>query len=112
MTHDPKFDVPILTTAVKTKAAYIGAMGSRQATQDRWKRLQKAGLTPAEIDRINAPIGLDIGASTPQETAISIMAQIIAHHHGRKGEALSANQNSIHPRTINPLALIEVIPIC
>ncbi|MDJ0730919.1 MAG: XdhC family protein [Crocosphaera sp.] len=108
LTHDPKFDVPILSAAVKTQARYIGAMGSRQTTQDRRKRLQSAGLTLAEIDRIHAPIGLDIGASTPQETAVSIMAEIIAHHHGRSGESLSANQNPIHPRTVNLFESSEV----
>lgn len=94
--HDKKWDVPTLKAAVNTPAAYIGAMGSRKTIEDRRKRLQNAGLTSSEIDRIESPIGLDLGASTPQETAISIMAQIIAHRHGRQGESLSANQNPIH----------------
>lgn len=112
LTHDPKFDVPILTAAVKTQAAYIGAMGSRQATQDRRKRLQAAGLTPEEIDRIHAPIGLDLGARNPQETAVSIMAEIIAYSNGRLGEPLSSNENAIHSTRINRLESSEVIPIC
>lgn len=98
LTHDPKFDVPILKTAVRTQAAYIGAMGSRKATADRLVRLREAGLTDAEIDRINAPIGLDIGARTPDETAISIMAEIIAQRSGRSGGKLSLSQHPIHPQ--------------
>jgi len=112
LTHDPKFDVPILTAAVKTQAGYIGAMGSRQATQDRRKRLQAAGLTLGEIDRIHAPIGLDLGARNPQETAVSIMAEIIADSNGRWGEPLSSNKNAIHSTRMNRLGSSEVIPIC
>lgn len=98
LTHDPKFDVPALVSAVKTPAAYIGAMGSRRATLDRITRLQGAGLTEAEISRISAPIGLDIGARTSEETAVSIMAEVIAQRSGRSGERLSANQKPIHPK--------------
>ncbi|HIK08983.1 MAG TPA: XdhC family protein [Oscillatoriaceae cyanobacterium M33_DOE_052] len=97
LTHDPKFDVPALVTAVKTNAGYIGAMGSRRTTSDRLRRLQKAGLTDREINRISAPIGLDIGATTPAETAVSIMAEVIALRTGRQGERLAHSQNTIHP---------------
>lgn len=112
LTHDPKFDVPILRAAVKTQAAYIGAMGSRQTTKDRRKRLQNAGLSSEEIDRIHAPIGLDIGAGTPQETAVSIIAEIIAHHHGRTGEPLRATQNPIHPRTLSQFQSSQGVSRC
>ncbi|MDZ7958784.1 MAG: XdhC/CoxI family protein [Aulosira sp. DedQUE10] len=98
LTHDPKFDVPALVSAVRTPAAYIGAMGSRKATGDRISRLQEAGLTEAEINRISAPIGLDIGARTSEETAVSIMAEVIALRSGRSGERLSHNQKPIHAR--------------
>lgn len=98
LTHDPKFDVPALVSAVRTPAAYIGAMGSRSATKDRISRLQEAGLTPSEINRISAPIGLDIGARTSEETAVSIMAEVIALRSGRTGERLSHNEKPIHAK--------------
>ena len=98
LTHDPKFDVPILATAVRTPATYIGAMGSRKATAERIERLKEASLSEAEIERISAPIGLDIGARTPDETAVSILAEIIAQRNERSGGRLSLSQNSIHPK--------------
>lgn len=98
LTHDPKFDIPALVSAVSTPAAYIGAMGSRKATADRIIRLQEAGLSEIDINRINAPIGLDIGANTPDETAVSIMAEVIAQKNGRSGSRLSFGQNPIHTR--------------
>ena len=98
LTHDPKFDVPALMSAVRTPAAYIGAMGSRKANADRLRRLKEAGMNNTELARIAAPIGLDIGASTSEETAVSIMAEIIALKSGRSGGRLSQNQNPIHPR--------------
>ncbi len=96
LTHDPKFDVPALMMAVKTNANYIGAMGSRKATKDRFQRLQEAGMTDTELVKISSPLGLDIGAKTPAETAISIMAEVIALKNGRKGGRLSQNYNPIH----------------
>lgn len=96
LTHDPKFDVPALINAVKTPANYIGAMGSRKATKDRIHRLKEAGMSDIEIKRINAPLGLDIGAKTPEETAVSIMAEVIALKNQRKGGKLSENQEPIH----------------
>jgi xanthine dehydrogenase accessory factor len=98
LTHDPKFDVPALVQAVQTPAGYIGAMGSRKASADRIVRLREAGLSEAQIDRISAPLGLDIGARTAEETAVSIMAEVIALRSGRAGERLMHNQNAIHPR--------------
>ncbi|WP_196512129.1 XdhC family protein [Nostoc sp. NZL] len=112
LTHDPKFDLPILVNAVRTPAAYIGAMGSRKATAERIERLKEAGLSTAEINRITAPIGLDIGAITPDETAVSIMAEIIAQRSGRSGGRLNANQNLIHPRISQFNQQQEVISLC
>jgi xanthine dehydrogenase accessory factor len=83
LTHDPKFDVPAIVSAVKTNVGYLGAMGSRRTTVERADRLREAGLTDAEVARVMGPIGLDIGARTPEETAISIVAEIIAMRTGR-----------------------------
>jgi len=96
LTHDPKFDVPALQAAVRTRAAYIGAMGSRRTHDDRLVRLKEAGLTEDEIARIHSPIGLDLGARTPEETAISIAAEIIQTRWGGSGAALSRGSGPIH----------------
>ncbi|MDJ0527221.1 MAG: XdhC family protein [Microcystis sp. M53600_WE12] len=100
LTHEPKFDVPLLVQAVRTPAVYIGAMGSRQTTASRLEKLKEAGLNNAEIARICAPIGLDIGAVTPAETAVSIMAEVIATKSGRAGGRLSSTQQPIHPKRV------------
>ena len=76
LTHDPKFDVPLLEVALQTAAGYIGAMGSRRTHDDRLARLREAGVTEEELARLASPIGLDIGARTPEETAVSIAAEI------------------------------------
>jgi xanthine dehydrogenase accessory factor len=96
LTHDPKFDVPLLEVALRTDAAYIGAMGSRRTHDDRMKRLREAGLTDAELARLASPIGLDIGARTPQETAVSIAAEIIQKRWGGSGAPLSVTEGAIH----------------
>ena len=96
LTHDPKFDVPLLRAALKTPAAYIGAMGSRRTHLDRLAQLREAGLTPAELDRLSSPIGLDIGARTPEETAVSIAAEIVSAHWGGSGSRLSDRSGPIH----------------
>jgi xanthine dehydrogenase accessory factor len=83
LTHDAKFDVPALTAALATSAGYIGAMGSRRTHADRLARLREAGVDEADLARVRAPIGLDIGARTPEETAVSICAEIIADRTGR-----------------------------
>ena len=87
-THDPKLDVPAVQAALKTGAGYIGALGSRNTTADRNRRLRDVGVTDEEIDRIFAPCGLDIGASTVEETAVAVLAEIIAHRAGRHGMPL------------------------
>lgn len=99
LTHDPKFDVPAVLAALGTEAGYIGAMGSRRTTEDRAERLRAKGVTQEQFGRIYAPIGLDLGARTPEETAISVCAEIIALRSGRSAPFLSQTEGDIH-RTI------------
>ncbi|MEU6133686.1 XdhC/CoxI family protein [Nocardioides sp. NPDC047086] len=97
LTHDPKFDVPLLEVALRLPdIAYVGAMGSRRTHEDRLARLREAGLTDEEIARLSSPIGLDLGARTPEETAISIAAEIVAGRWGGSGERLASTQGRIH----------------
>lgn len=88
LTHDPKFDIPLLQRALRTPARYIGAMGSRRTHEDRLRRLREAGLDEPELARLSSPIGLDLGARTPEETAVAIMAEIIALRWGGTGRRL------------------------
>ncbi|MFD9029679.1 XdhC family protein [Streptomyces sp. NPDC059567] len=98
LTHDHKFDVPLLEVALRLPdVGYIGAMGSRRTHQDRWNRLTAAGLTEAELKRLSSPIGLDLGARTPEETAVSIAAEIIALKGGGSGLPLTDRPGAIHP---------------
>ncbi len=96
LTHDAKFDVPAVTAALETDVGYIGVMGSRRTHEDRTVRLVEAGVDQAGLDRLRSPIGLDIGARTPEETAISILAEIIGRRTGRDARALSDGQGPIH----------------
>ena len=97
LTHDPKFDIPLLEVALRLpEVGYVGAMGSRRTHDDRMKRLEEAGLSPEEIARLASPIGLDLGARTPEETAVSIAAEIIALQWGGRGERLSGLDDRIH----------------
>jgi xanthine dehydrogenase accessory factor len=97
LTHDPKFDVPLLEVALRLPTvAYVGAMGSRRTHEDRLTRLVEAGLTPEELSRLRSPIGLDLGARTPEETAVSIAAEIIAERWGGSGEPLAETEGRIH----------------
>ena len=95
LSHDPKFDEPALLGALKTEARYIGAVGSRKTNQERRERLKEAGISDEQIARIHGPIGLNIGGSTPEEMAISILAEIIAATHGRDGQSLSVIKGAI-----------------
>ncbi len=97
LTHDPKFDVPVLEVALRLPhVGYVGAMGSRRTHDDRMNRLKAAGLTDAELSRLSSPIGLDLGARTPEETAVSIAADIIAKRWGGGGRPLAQLVGRIH----------------
>jgi xanthine dehydrogenase accessory factor len=96
LTHDPKLDDAALLIALDSEAPYIGAMGSRRAQARRRERLLAAGVPEARLERIAAPIGLDIGGLSAEETAVSIMAEVIAVRNGRDGGRLSASGGRIH----------------
>jgi xanthine dehydrogenase accessory factor len=96
LTHDAKFDVPLLTEALRMPVAFVGAMGSRRTHADRERRLREAGLTDRELARLRSPIGLDLGARTPEETALSIAAEIVATRRGGTGAPLTGSGTPIH----------------
>jgi xanthine dehydrogenase accessory factor len=96
LTHDHKFDVPAITAALETDVGYIGAMGSRRTHTDRVRRLREERVDADALDRVMAPIGLDLGARTPEETAVSICAEIIALRTGRKARSLRDADGPIH----------------
>jgi xanthine dehydrogenase accessory factor len=96
LTHDPKFDVPAIVSALETRVGYLGAMGSRKTHTERVARLREAGVDDAGLERVMAPIGLDIGARTPEETAVSICAEIIALRTGRRAPSLRDTEGAIH----------------
>jgi xanthine dehydrogenase accessory factor len=102
LTHDPKFDVPVLEVALRLDVGYVGAMGSRRTHDDRMGRLRAAGLTDAELGRLSSPIGLDLGARTPEETAVSIAADIIAKRWGGGGRPLTETAGRIHHDVRDP----------
>ncbi|MEU6119104.1 XdhC/CoxI family protein [Streptomyces sp. NPDC047117] len=99
LTHDAKFDVPLLERALRLPVAYVGAMGSRRTHLDRLRRLREAGLTDLELNRLRSPIGLDLGARTPEETALSIAAEIVAARRGGTGTPLTGAHTPIHHDT-------------
>ncbi|WP_405832575.1 MULTISPECIES: XdhC family protein [unclassified Streptomyces] len=101
LTHDAKFDVPLLELALKLPVAYVGAMGSRRTHEDRNKRLRDVGVTELELARLRSPIGLDLGARSPEETALSIAAEIVANRRGGSGAALTGAHIPIHPDVAN-----------
>jgi xanthine dehydrogenase accessory factor len=96
LTHEPRFDDPTLRALLGSQVAYIGAMGSRRAHGERLERLRQDGYGEDQLARINGPIGLDIGAKSPEETAVSIMAEVIASRHGRRGGRLSDRKEPVH----------------
>ncbi len=96
LTHDPKFDVPLLEVALTSPAAYVGAMGSRRTHDDRQSKLRERGLTEEQLARLHSPIGLDLGARTPEETAVSIAAEIVRDRWGGSGRPLGETAGTIH----------------
>ena len=96
LTHDPKFDVPAIVAALRTRCGYLGAMGSRRTHAERVSRLREAGVGDDELARVMGPIGLAIGARTPEETAVSICAEIIALRTGRRAPSLRDSDGPIH----------------
>ncbi len=96
LTHDAKFDVPLLREALRLPVAFVGAMGSRRTHEDRNRKLREAGVTERELARLRSPIGLDLGAHTPEETALSIAAEIVAARNGGTGAPLTGSQTPIH----------------
>ncbi|MFC8198863.1 XdhC family protein [Streptomyces sp. NPDC057298] len=103
LTHDAKFDIPLLRLALGLSAGYVGAMGSRRTHDERMRLLREAGVTEAQLARLRSPIGLDLGARTPEETAISITAEIIAHTNRASGLPLSQRTGPIHEPTAHGL---------
>ncbi|MFD6491287.1 XdhC family protein [Streptomyces sp. NPDC060188] len=96
LTHDAKFDVPLLEVALRRPSAYVGAMGSRRTHDDRVRLLREAGVTTAELARLRSPIGLDLGGRTPEETAVSIGAEIVAVRRAGSGVPLRELDGAIH----------------
>jgi xanthine dehydrogenase accessory factor len=104
LTHDPKFDVPVLEVALRAPAAYIGAMGSRRTHSDRLDRLREAGLSEDELARLRSPVGLDLGARTPEETAVAIAAELIQLRWGGSGQPLTLTSGRIHHNSAREVA--------
>ncbi len=96
LTHDEKFDVPALAAALATDAFYVGAIGARRTQARRRERLLEAGVDEPALERIHGPSGLDVGADTPSETALSILAEALAVRAGRPGTALKTAAGRIH----------------
>ena len=96
LTHDDKFDVPALKAALATEAFYVGALGSRRNQERRRERLLEAGVDEADLERISGPCGLDLGAESQPETAVSILAEIIAVRNRRQGGRLQRSKERIH----------------
>ncbi|WP_127354538.1 XdhC family protein [Actinacidiphila soli] len=108
LTHDAKFDVPLLERALRMPLAFVGAMGSRRTHQSRLQRLRDIGLTELELARLRSPIGLDLGARTPEETALSIAAEIVADRRGGTGVPLTGAHTPIHHDAASPAG--RVVP--
>ncbi|MDQ0793141.1 XdhC/CoxI family protein [Streptomyces sp. B1I3] len=106
LTHDAKFDVPLLELALRLPVAYVGAMGSRRTHLERNERLREAGVTERRLAALHSPIGLDLGARTPEETALSIAAEIVAVRRGGSGVPLKGAHTAIHHESGPPLASV------
>ena len=96
LTHDAKFDIPLLECALRLPLGFVGAMGSRRTHLERLDRLREVGLTEVELNRLRSPIGLDLGARTPEETAVAVAAEIVAHRRGGTCLPLSSHTGPIH----------------
>lgn len=108
LTHDPKFDAPALEAALGLDLAYVGAMGSRRAHDERMARLLDAGMAPSALARLHSPIGLDLGAATPEETAVAILGEILLTRHHTSGRPLSQTAGHIHPSPVPPSPTSEL----
>ena len=97
LTHDPKIDDPAISQALARGCGYVGALGSRRTQEKRNERLRESGCTDEQIGRIHGPVGLDIGAHSPAETAVAILAEIIGWRSGRGGQPLRQTSGRIHP---------------
>ena len=100
LTHDDKFDLPLLSAALASDAFYIGALGSRRNQERRRELLLEAGIAESELERISGPCGLDIGAESPAETALSMLAEVLAVRAGRSGGALTRSGHRIHAEPV------------
>jgi xanthine dehydrogenase accessory factor len=95
LTHDPKIDEPTLAAALQTDAAYVGAIGSRGTHATRFERMGRWGVEPAQLEQVYAPIGLDLGGRTPEETALAIIAEVVAIKNDRSGGSLRDSKGPI-----------------
>lgn len=111
LTHDPKFDVPVLSAALRTPAGHIGAMGGRRTHDDRTNRLCECGVTEADLGRIRSPLGLDPGAVTPDETAVFILGEIISTRSGASGRPLREQRGAIHLAAPPPRAILRPVDV-
>lgn len=107
LTHDSRFDVPLLQAALRGPAAYVGLLGSRRTAEDRLGRLRELGFTDAELCRLSAPVGLDLGGRTPAETAIAVAAEIVACRRGGTGRRLTHTDGPIHGRPASDEARVS-----
>jgi xanthine dehydrogenase accessory factor len=105
LTHDDKFDFPMIRGTLETDAFYIGLLGSRRNQERRRALLLEAGVAEAELDRVSGPCGLDVGAESPAETALSILAEILALRAGRTGGSLKTSARRIHAEPVEPVAV-------
>ncbi|WMY76892.1 XdhC family protein [Citricoccus sp. I39-566] len=109
LTHDPKFDDPLLARALRSPAAFVGAMGSRRTSRERRERLRELGLTDQELARLRAPFGLDLGGGTPEETAVSMMAEVISARRSGTNRPLSQLRGPIHPQGRAPASVPDTL---
>lgn len=100
LTHDPKFDIPALAALSKTNPRYIGSMGSRETRQQHFAELRAAGVSEEFLARVHGPIGLDLGARTPEEMALAILAEMVAVRYGKSGGSLSSKQQQAGSRQV------------